>query len=111
MGCYIYPRNTSTIEDVAAAIMDWNYRSELLVAGDINADLKYTGGKLWLEDILDKLAAAGLLDTHFLPRHKPWLTDRCTWRMQQDRKDVHARTEYILGTYHRLFQDVAVQYT
>ena len=39
VGCYISPRDASTIENAAAAIRYQPYRSEILVAGDINANL------------------------------------------------------------------------
>ena len=68
---------------------------------------------MWAEVILDKLAAAGLMDigVHFLPWCKLKLKDRCMWRMQQNGQEVWSRTDCILVTYHRLFQDVAVRYT
>ena len=46
---------------------------------------------------------------HFLPWHKPWLKDRRTWDMYQGGREVRSRTEYILGTDRRLFQNVAVR--
>ena len=44
---------------------------------------------------------------HFLPWSNLWLKDMCTWRMQRNRQEVRSWTDYILGTDHRLFQDVA----
>ena len=62
---------------------------------------------------MDEIAAAGLMymGLHFLPQRMQWLQDRCTWSMNQDGQEVRSRTKYILGTYHRLFQDVAVRDT
>ena len=111
VGCYIDPRNASDIENVAAAIMDQPYGAEILVANKLNANLADPEGTAWVEAIADKLTAAGIKDTglHFLPRCKPWLQDRCTWSMRRDGREVRSQTDYILGTDHRLFQDVAVQ--
>ena len=39
VGCYIAPSDASTIEYVAAAIRDKPYRTKLLVAGNLNANL------------------------------------------------------------------------
>ena len=79
--CYIDPRNASTIEDVNVDIRDIPYRSELLVAGDLNANLAEPKVTPQVEAVGDELVAAGLMDMelHFLPRRKPWFQYRCTW--------------------------------
>ena len=84
--CYISPSDASIIEDVSAATPARIYRSDLLVAGSLNANISDPEGKLQGKATADKLVAVGLLDTglHFLPCCKPWLTDRCTWIMQRD---------------------------
>ena len=112
VGCYIYPSDASIIEDVAAAIRSQPYGDELLVAGDINANLEYPEGTLWLEALVDKLTASCLIDMclHFLPQCNPWLKYRCTWRIQRYGQEVRSWTEYIIGTDCRLFQDVDVRY-
>ena len=86
VGCYITPSDVSIIEDIAAAIRDQPYGAELLVARDINSNLADPEDTPRAEAIEDELAATGLTDMgfHFLPRHKPWLKNRCTWIMQQD---------------------------
>ena len=38
-GCYIAPRDASTIEDVAEATRDLPYGADLLVSGDLNSNL------------------------------------------------------------------------
>ena len=110
MGCYIAPSNASTIEYVAAAIRGRPYRAEFLVAVHLNVNLAEQEGTLQGEAITDELAAAGLMDMglHFLPWRKTWFQDRCTWSMQRDGREVQYRTDYILGTDCRFFQDVAV---
>ena len=81
------------------------------MAGDLNANLADPEGAPRGEAISDKLVAAGLLDTglHFLPQRKPWLQDRCTWTMQRYGQEVRSRTDYILRTDRKPFQDVAIQ--
>ena len=111
MECYISSSEASTIENVSATIRARPYGSELLVTGDLNVNLADPEGTLKGEAIADELTAAGIEDMglQFSPCLKPWLQDRCTWRMRKDEKEVWYRTDYILGIYHRLFQDVAVQ--
>ena len=46
---------------------------------------------------------------HLLPRCRPWLQDRFTWSMRRDGREVQFQTDYILGKYLRLFQDVAIR--
>ena len=58
VGCYISPSNASTIEDVSAAIRDENYGTELLLVGNLNANLADPEGIPQAEAIADKLAAA-----------------------------------------------------
>ena len=108
----IFPHNNDlNIEDVIASIRARPYGDELLVAGDINANLEYLEGTLWLEALVDKLTASCLIDMglHFLPQCNPWLKDRCNWRMQQEGQEVQSRIYYIIGTYRKLFQDMAIQ--
>ena len=45
---------------------------------------------------------------HFLPRRKPWLRDGRTWIMLRGGQEVRFWTNCLLGTYLRLFQNVAV---
>ena len=53
-----------------------------------------------LEDIL----------AHFLPQWRPWYRDRRTWSIVRLGRGMWSRTDYILGTYCRLFRNVAVRY-
>ena len=84
--------------------------ANLLVVVDLNANLAEPEGTPLVEAIKDELASSGLMDMglHFLPQNKLRLKDRCTCRMQQDGREVQYRTDYILETDQRLFQDVAV---
>ena len=49
------------------------------------------------------------MSAHFLPRRKTSLKYGLTWIMLQGDQDVHSRTDYLLGTYHRLFHNISVQ--
>ena len=86
MECYISSREASTIEDVSATIKARPYRSDLLVAGDLNVNLAEPEGTPRGEAIADELAAAGIEDMglHFYPCLKLWLQDMCTWSMRRD---------------------------
>ena len=57
---------------------------------------------------MDKLTVAMLMDMvlYFLPRHKSWLQDKCTWIMRQDGREFRYRMDYFLGTDRRLLHDV-----
>ena len=83
---YISPSNTSNIEDVVVSIRSWPNGAELLLARNITANLEEPEVTLQLEAIGWELTADGLVDMalHLLPRHKPWLKDRCIWRMHHD---------------------------
>ena len=63
------------------------------------------------ESIVAYLSIAGLEDmiTNFLPRLNPWLRYGRTWSMLREGREMCSWTDYILVTYHRLIQDVAVQ--
>ena len=89
---------------------DQNYVANLLVVVDLNANLAEPEGTPQGETIVDDLVVVGLMDMgiHFLPWRKPWLQDGCKYSMQRDGREVRSRTDYILGTDHRLFRDLAV---
>ena len=80
---------------------------------NINSNHANPEGKPRADAIAYELAVAGLMDMglKFLPRRNLWLKYRCTWRMQWDGQEVQSRTDYILGTDRRLFQDMAIQNT
>ena len=111
VGCYLAPDNTSTIERVVEALRSRPKGAELLVVGDLNANLAVPEGDRRAEDILETIATEGLEDMaqHFLPRERRWCRDRRTWGMLRNRREVRSRTDYILGTDRRLFRNVAVR--
>ena len=111
VGCYITPSNASTTEDVAADIRDRPYGEKLLVTGNLNTNQIDPEGTPQGEAIVDELVSTGIEDMglKFLQRCKTLLQDRCAWSMRRDGLEVRSRTNHILGTDLRLFQDVAVQ--
>ena len=56
------------------------------MAGNQNANMVNPKCTIQAEAIADELMAAGMMDMglHLLPRCKPWLKDRLTWRIQRD---------------------------
>ena len=56
MGCYLDPDNTSTIENVVAALKDFTRDAEMLVAGDFNVNLAEQEGDQRGEDIVAAMA-------------------------------------------------------
>ena len=104
MGCYIAHDDASAIEDVIAAI-----RAVLMVACDFNADLDEPERSARAEEIAAALASAWLEDmsAHFLPRRRSWSRYGRTWSMWRGNRVVHSRTYYLLGNYHRLYQNVS----
>ena len=81
------------------------------MAGNLNSNLVEPEGTQQVEAMTEDLTAAGLEDMgmHFLPRCRLWLQDRFTWGMRRDGREVQYQTDYILGKYLRLFQDVAIR--
>ena len=61
VGCYISPIDASTIEVVAAAIRDKPYGAELLMSGDLNANLAEPEGTPQGDSITDELMVVGLM--------------------------------------------------
>ena len=47
------------------------------------------------------------MSSHFFPQQKPWLKDGRTRAMQRGGRYVRSQTDYILGTYSCIFQNVA----
>ena len=111
MGCYLAPDDTSTIERFVEALKERPKGAELLVAGDMNTNLADPEGDRRGEDIAEALVTEGLEDmsAHFLPRRRPWCQDGRTWSMQLEGRKGRYRTDYILGTGHRLFGNVYVR--
>ena len=58
------------------------------------------------------LATEGLEDmsAHFLSRRHPWCRDGRMWSMLREGREVRYRTDFIVGTDHRLFGNVSVRY-
>ena len=111
VGCYLSPDDTSMIERVVEALRKRPKGAELLVAGDMNANLADPEGDSRGDDIADALATEIMEDIseHFLLRRRPWCQDRRTWSMIREGREVQSRTDYILGTYRRLFENVSVR--
>ena len=81
-----------------------------MVAGDLNADILAPEGRR-AESIATDLATEGLdyMAQHFMPQGRRWCRDRRTWEMRRQGQVVRSRTDCILGTDRRLFQNVAVR--
>ena len=62
VGCYLAPDDTSMIERVVEALKERPKGAELLVAGDMNANLAYPEGDRREEDIAAELATEVLED-------------------------------------------------
>ena len=111
VGCYLSPKDTSTIDSIAAALRDRPWVPELLVEGEFNADLAQPEGVQREEDIVAALTAEGLEDmlVHFLPQQIPWCLDRRVWSMVRLGREVSSRVDYILGTDCCLFRNVSAR--
>ena len=85
--------------------------AELIVAGDQNGDLESTGGRGQDEDIAGVVETAGLEEiiAHFLLQRRVFNSDCRTWAMVRQGRDARSRTDYILGSDCRIFQNVAVR--
>ena len=85
VGFYLTPENTSTKEDVVAAISKRPRGAALLVVGNFNTNLAAPEGWERNEGIAAALAEEVLEDmsSYFLSRHNLWLKDGLTWAMHQ----------------------------
>ena len=110
IGCYPPPYNASVIQSVVAALRGFPQRSELMVAGDFNAELAPPDGDRNNEQIAVDLTAAKLQNTlsHFLPQRRLQCQDGRTWIMVRLGRELQSRMYYILVTYFRLFRNVSV---
>ena len=81
VGCYLAPDDTSTIERVVKVLKERPKGTELLVAGDFNANLAEPEGYRRREYIAAALVTEGLEDisAHFLPRRRSWCRDGGMW--------------------------------
>ena len=113
VGCYLAPDDASTIYDIVADIRKRPRGSELLVVGNFNNNMDAPEAWEWDKGIATALEEEVREDMigNFLPRHKPWLKDGCTWAMHQGDRKVRSWTNYILGTDSCLFQNIAVRET
>ena len=59
-GCYLAPRDTLTIEIVVVFLKEHPHGLELVVAGDLNANLQQPEGHQREEEIAAALTAVGL---------------------------------------------------
>ena len=111
VGCYLAPDDTSTVERVVEALKELPKVAELLVAGDVNANLAEPEGDRREEDIAATMATEGLeeMSEHFLQRCRPWFCYGRMWSMLQKGREVRSLTDYILGTDLRLFANVSVR--
>ena len=110
IGCYLAPDDARTIEQIVTALGDQPRGTALIVAGDLNTDLgDMACDERWAE-IAAAITEAGLEDmtAHFLPRKRRWGRERRTWAMVRGGKAIRSRTDYILGTDHSLFRNMAV---
>ena len=83
---------------------------ELVVAGDLNVDLKKAGGRGRDEDIAVAVATEGLenIAGQYLPIRRAWCRDRRTWAAVRQGRVVRSLTDYILGSERQIFQNMAV---
>ena len=81
------------------------------MAGDFNTDLGETASAGRGTDTAAALTEAGVEDmtAHFLPRKRLWGRELRTWCMVREEKVIRSRTDYLLGTDHSLFRNVAVR--
>ena len=107
---YLALDEKSIIKLVIAAIGKKHRETSLLVPGNLNANLSDPKEHARDEAILAALETEGFknMADHFLPCHLPWNRDSRMWNMLICGLEVQLWMDYIIGTYHRLFQNVAI---
>ena len=104
-------RRRGTIRDVKAAMTEKTRGTELIVAGDLIVELVKTGSRGKEEEITAAVATAGLEDMaghHFFLSRRAWCQDWRTCSMRRQGRVVRSRTDYILGSDCRIFQNLDV---
>ena len=81
------------------------------MARDFNVNIATPEGDRRAEDIAMSLATEALedMEKHLLPQESRWCQDQRTWGLLRKGREVRSRTDYILGTYRRLFRNAAVR--
>ena len=94
-----------TIESVVGTIKEQPRGAKLLVAGTFKENILDPEGDWRGEEIVLVLATEGLEDisAHFFLRRRSCCWDTRTCITVQVGREVISRTDYILGTYLRLF--------
>ena len=102
MGFYLAPDDASSVERVIRYMEQRPHGAELMVVGDLE-------GNRQDEEITAAPFDAVLeyMSDHFLPHQTPWARYGHTWIMLMQGRVVRSETDYILGTYFRLFHNVS----
>ena len=110
MGFYLAPDNTSTIEDIVAAIIQKHQGAALLVVCNFNTDLEASEVRARDKEIMVDMDATGLKDmiSRLLPRQRPWLKDFRMWCILCRGQELCSQTDYILVTDRCLLHNVSV---
>ena len=84
MDCYLVPGYGTTIRDVEAAKAEKPRGAEMIVAGDLNVEMRKKGSMGRGKEITVLVETAGLEDMvgHFFPRRRVWCRDWRTWAMR-----------------------------
>ena len=112
VGYYLSPGDGTTIWYMEAAMADRPRGAELIVAGNFNMYQENTGGWGWDKEITEAVIKERLEDIqgHFLPQRQVWCKERSTWAMVKQGRAVRSRTDYILVSDLRIFQNMSVWY-
>ena len=104
-------RNASTLESVVVAIGHWPRGMDILVSRNLNTELESLDVNEHDKAITAATTMEGLADTveHLIPQKHMWTRDVRIWSMLRCGQDVRSRTDCILGTDRRMFQNVAIQ--
>ena len=101
VGCYIPPSDLSTLDAVRGAVQQMPDGCQLLVLGDLNANLsvQHTERDAAVADFLDGEDLVDL-SRHFRVRMKPGRKGRdrgiWTWRIERDGTPVQSQPDYVL---------------
>ena len=96
--CYLAPDDAQTIERVVTALGDQPRGTALIVAGDLNTDLRDMACNGRGTEIAAAITEAGIEDmtAQFLPRRRRWGRERRTWAMVRGGKTIRSWTATFL---------------
>ena len=98
------------IRDVEVEMSERLRGEEMIVAGELNMEHERIGRQVRDKEIAEVVATSGLEDisAQLLPQCQAWNQDRIMWAVARKGREMRYWTDYIVGSYCQIFQNVSV---